>query len=145
MKFNVRDFLTNEEYKYLANYWVRVVRHDTTFARQSDFIIWAFRNGYSYGCKIEKRNQLKPYSSDNAFVLESGKDQGCIFCKNCPQCTYPNGCAAWKLWWTENWNRNIFRGKKPIPRKREVFKYEHPDLVRELQLESAYYSTSVLR
>ena len=65
---------------------------------------------------------------DEYYSIES------TFCKRCGikkrHCL--DGCSEWKQWWIKNWNTNIC--VKPVteePPKREKFKYEHPDLVRE--------------
>lgn len=41
-----------------------------------------------------------------------------------------NGCKEWEDWFVQNWNRNIHR-KVPKPPRR-VWRYEHPDRVREM-------------
>jgi hypothetical protein len=42
-----------------------------------------------------------------------------------------NGCARWREWWREKWNRNICRRAPGLPKHREIFRYEHPDLTRQ--------------
>jgi hypothetical protein len=52
-------------------------------------------------------------------------------CENCRKETCPeHGCASWSKWFVKNWNENIC--VKPEPANREVFQYEHPDRVREM-------------
>lgn len=50
-------------------------------------------------------------------------------CDTCQKvCSADNGypCIPWRKWFVDYWNRNIYIG--PKPRKRESFRYEHPDL-----------------
>ena len=51
-------------------------------------------------------------------------------CENCQQECTERGCADWRKWFPKNWNENIC--VKPEPKGREVFRYEHPDRVREM-------------
>lgn len=59
------------------------------------------------------------------------------FCKECgKKCTNNgSGCNQWKEWFVKNWNQNICIKPKPMlppePKGRQVFQYEHPDLMRE--------------
>lgn len=52
-------------------------------------------------------------------------------CDGCQLECPSNGCARWRDWWIENWNRNICRRTPGTRRQREFFQYEHPDLTRQ--------------
>ncbi len=54
-------------------------------------------------------------------------------CDSCAHECPEGGCAAWRRWFVENWNENIYIG--PKPRIREAFRYEHPDREREMEAE----------
>lgn len=51
-------------------------------------------------------------------------------CENCTQECPAGGRNTWKEWWVQNWNENIHRNVPTVPKK--VWRYEHPDWVREL-------------
>lgn len=51
-------------------------------------------------------------------------------CDSCVDECPTGGCSAWRRWFVENWNENIYIG--PKPKIREVFQYEHPDREREM-------------
>lgn len=50
-------------------------------------------------------------------------------CKSCGQVCPAGCCKAWQDWWIQNWNDNIHRNVPTVPKK--VWRYEHPDRVRE--------------
>lgn len=52
-------------------------------------------------------------------------------CEGCANECPTNGCAQWRQWWIDIWNRNIHRTVPPVPK--QVWKYEHPDRVREMR------------
>ena len=52
-------------------------------------------------------------------------------CEGCANECPANGCAQWRQWWIDIWNRNIHRTVPPVPK--QVWKYEHPDRVREMK------------
>lgn len=39
------------------------------------------------------------------------------------------GCGPWRDYFVRNWNENI--SVKPKKQTKEVFRYEHPDMIRE--------------
>jgi len=52
----------------------------------------------------------------------------CDTCDKIPCPVYAQGCKQWRDWWAKNWNDHIHR---PTRRTNEnVWRYEHPDLVR---------------
>ena len=51
-------------------------------------------------------------------------------CNNCQRECTERGCPDGRKWFVKNWNENIC--VKPEPKGREVFRYEHPDRVREM-------------
>lgn len=55
------------------------------------------------------------------------------FCEGCTRVCpdEARGCAEYKKWFAENWNKHISAASAAKPRVREFFRYEHPDLVRE--------------
>lgn len=54
-------------------------------------------------------------------------------CEDCTQeCrNSEHGCKVWRNWFLKTWNSNICR-RPPEQKTREVFTYEHPDRVREM-------------
>lgn len=53
-------------------------------------------------------------------------------CETCTEeCRNPErGCPQWRKWFVDWWNALVYAG--PKPNSREVFQYEHPDRVREM-------------
>ena len=51
-------------------------------------------------------------------------------CENCQRECPERGCAVWRKWFIDWWNDLVYIGPKPKPR--EVYQYEHPDRVREM-------------
>lgn len=51
-------------------------------------------------------------------------------CNNCQSDCNKNGCAVWRKWFIDWWNEMVYIGPKPKPR--EVYRYEHPDRLREM-------------
>lgn len=104
-----------------------------------DFCQWAESQGYRTGLTIYALNQNKPHGPDNSYLYYKGLDLPDIkspFCEGCTRKYCPGnkvGCAEYRSKWKKNWNENICRKpKEPAkPTGREVFRYEHPDLVRE--------------
>lgn len=55
------------------------------------------------------------------------------FCRNCTRDDCPtngDGCKAWETYFIDNWNKNIMKLWKTT-KTTPIFRYEHPDLVRE--------------
>lgn len=56
------------------------------------------------------------------------------FCRNCTRDDFPtngDGCKAWETYFIDNWNKNIMKSIGNHKKRRQFFRYEHPDLVRE--------------
>lgn len=127
-----KDFLTEQEFNALKGLWYKEVRNDGTWNTLSAFIDFAEKHGFSQSRNLMKRDASKPHGPENSYFYQ---EETCAFCKGCKECIFPDkGCQGWQEWWTENWNRNIFRGKKPVKKVRELFRYEAPDLERELRM-----------
>ena len=120
------------------------------------FILWCSKNGYKKGLQMRKKNPEESNSPENTYFFsrkekiravkkkkeklkkmeKEYKSQFCESCKKeCPG-RGSNGCDAWKEWFISNWDKNIYIAPpKPKPKieneKPMIFRYEHPDLVRE--------------
>lgn len=103
-----------------------------------DFCKWLRENGHRRGAHLQKRDHSKPHSPENSFFKElehteeKAQEGVCADCSHEVCVNISQGCLQWRQEFTDNWNHNIHRKKneKP-PIKREWFRYEHPDLVRE--------------
>lgn len=110
------------------------------------FLLWCSQNGYKKGLTLRKKVENLPHSTENSYF------EDCIalkhersekfrtdmatsndFCRNCTIECGGVGCAEWKEWFKNNWNRNIHVSpvKPVVVEGPMVFRYEHPDLVRE--------------
>lgn len=121
-------------------YWHRKVRGDSEFESFDAFIKWCSENDYKPNARLRKHDEDKPHGPGNSYWYVKPPYQpvpkhGCIspFCENCGKkedCW--NGCSGWKDYFVKNWNDNISKSpKQKTEEVQEVFRYEHPDLVRE--------------
>lgn len=148
--FNDRYGFTGNDLNNLNRRWNDKVKLDCEWEDFDSFVYWCSQSGYRKGKQIRKRNQDLPHSPDNSYWYDyqvarreeqeerqrkREESEGDF----CTKCTQPrskvciNGCVAWKEQWVQNWNDHIcIKPPEPEqPQKREVFCYEHPDLVRE--------------
>lgn len=116
------------------------------FGSFDKFLKFCSEVGYKHGMMMRKYDPDLPHSPENTLFCEPGtkiehpaknteKEQNRI-CEGCQKnsCTASGaGCPAYRKAWAENWNKNIHRKKaEPVdPNKTTVFRYEHPDLIRE--------------
>lgn len=140
--YKPRYGLTHDEVKNLAGMYYKKNLPESDFEDFDDFARWAAESGRQQYAQLRKRDPDKPHGPENSFWYirppyqkVERHDYTCKFCEGCDKgsCqTVPNGCREWRKWFVENWNEYIcIKPKEPEPRKREVFRYEHPDLVRE--------------
>lgn len=109
-----------------------------------DFMMWARDSGYEKNLNMGKRDKTLPHGPENSFWLEKGYAserylqkirQNCDFCTGCEKrCSVSGlGCKDWRNYFVKNWNEKIYVPPvKPVVYEGPmVFRYEHPDLVRE--------------
>ena len=110
-----------------------------------DFCKWSAKEGYKPGMRIKKQYPFLPHSMENSYFVNTGDPDGerhatyidaeSPFCEKCEvkDCaTKDFGCKMWRKYFVKNWDENICRKDRPQPRPADVvFRYEHPDLVRE--------------
>lgn len=53
------------------------------------------------------------------------------FCENCKEECPSYGCREWREYYKKNWDQNISKAAQRVPRGKQVFRYEHPDMIRE--------------
>lgn len=118
---------------------------DTDWETVEQFVKWAVEEGYKPGMRIKKYFSFLPHSMENSYFVHTGQkeeerhptfiDSESPYCKNCDidDCDrMAFGCKKWREYFVKNWNENICRNGRPTPRPADVvFRYEHPDLVRE--------------
>ena len=149
-----RHGLTGEEIQSLSNKFY-IMNGRENWDSFDDFLLWCQDNGYRKDRRMRRINNKLPHSKENSYfhlagdstppqkaVQESEKkhlpsyiDAESPLCQNCKKkecCNIADGCVQWKECFVKNWNRNICRAVKQMVRPAEqVFRYEHPDLVRE--------------
>lgn len=117
----------------------------TDWKNLDQFCKWAVEEGYKPGMRIKKYFSFLPHSMENSYFVHTGQkeeerhpafiDSESPCCKNCDidDCNgMAFGCKKWREYFVKNWNENICRKGRPAARSaEEVFRYEHPDLVRE--------------
>lgn len=128
--------------------------YDSGWETADEFVKWCSENGYASGLRLCRNDTSKPHGPDNSF-FKTPKNTRAIrqdirrrklerknlvspFCEGCKTgCRNTAiGCDEYRAWWEKNWNQNIcVAPKKPEPKfpaeGPQVFRYEHPDLVRE--------------
>ena len=115
-----------------------------TFGSFDNFVKFCSEQGYKHGMVMDRYDKEKPHSPDNSFFREKdptkpvarfmtkNREGICSFCKK--RCKASGeGCSEYRKKWAENWNKNIHRKitEPKAPNRTMVFRYEHPDLVRE--------------
>ena len=115
------------------------IQEDSCFSSFEYFYNWA-EEKYKPGYTIYKLCDKKPHSTKNSYWYYASKalpdDIKSPICENCDKnmlICYNVGCVEYRRMFIENWNKYIHVPKvvPPEPEKPMVFRYEHPDLVRE--------------
>ena len=139
--------LLRRYYRYLS---------DSDWDKADDFLKWCSENGWQNGLRLYKTDASLPHGPSNSYFKqppasvranqadvrrrkEERKKLVSPFCEGCKTgCRNTAvGCDDYRSWWEKNWNDNIcIAPKKPEPKPMvaeglQVFRYEHPDLVRE--------------
>ena len=118
-----------------------------------DWVRWCSENGYQKGIALRRYDPDKPHSPENSFFGEPAKEIikkrkqkkqetkeiQSPFCEKCEKECPGNGsvgCYEWQEYFINNWNQEFYVAppepeKKVDPDKPMIFRYEHPDLVRE--------------
>ena len=111
------------------------IENDHTFSSFEAFCEWS-EGKAKKGFTVYKVNVNKPHSPENSYWYYSQKRQEDVVSQICESCDqdmlvcHTIGCAKYREWFVKNWNKNICI-RPAEPPKREVFRYEHPDLERE--------------
>ena len=126
--------------------------YDSEWERADDFVKWCSENGYESGLRLCRKDASKPHGPENSYFKtpektvrgiaedkrrrkEERKSLVSPFCDGCQkECRDSIGCDEYRDWFVKNWNKNISIAKPTVKKdtsKPMVFRYEHPDLVRE--------------
>ena len=127
--------------------------YDSDWERADDFVKWCSENGYESGLRLCRYDESKPHGPENSYFRtpkirksikedkrrrkEERKNLVSPFCEGCQkECRNTSiGCYEYRAWWAKNWDENIhiaLQEPKPVVQQGpQVFRYEHPDLVRE--------------
>ena len=144
--YKKRYGLSSEEVGILWNKFRKIKNSGATDWKDLDeFCKWSLQEGYKPGMRIKKQHPFLPHSKENSYYVNTGEPEAdrhasyievespmCQSCdvKDCAMVDY--GCKKWREYFVKNWNENICRRGRPVPRPADVvFRYEHPDLVRE--------------
>lgn len=124
----------------------RKIAGDHEWSCVEEFIKWANDSGFKKNARIYKKDENKPHGPNNSCWTILGQENtrrrftdqlkyGSVFCADCKRdCpSHGHGCNDWKAYFKDNWNQNIYVPPvKPVVQEGPmVFRYEHPDLVRE--------------
>ena len=144
--------ISGPDVTHLIRRYYRYFR-DSDWERADDFVKWCSENGWERGLRLCRIDKAKPHGPDNSFFKpreltkkaqlqdnrrrkEERKNLVSPFCEGCTTgCRNTAiGCDEYRAWWEKNWDQNICIAQqvpKQEPGARRVFRYEHPDLVRE--------------
>jgi hypothetical protein len=138
--------LIRKFYRYLS---------DSDWYNADSFVRWCSENDWEKGLRLCKKDASMPHGPDNSFFKkpemtarakmedvrrrkEERKNLVSPFCEGCKTCCKNTavGCDEYRAWWKKNWDQNICVAPKkpepkPAPEGSQMFRYEHPDLVRE--------------
>ena len=128
------------------------------FGTFDKFVRFCADSGYKHGMLMRKHDPEEPHGPENTYFIQRAetdyakrntrkkisaenkkkdvkqprynREGLCAGCKK--EChTSGWGCSEYQRKFVENWNKNIHRKKPVDPNKPMIFRYEHPDLVRE--------------
>lgn len=129
--------ITKTEKLALERIWVRMLKPG--WKSFDEFVSWSIQNKWRTGKALYKLDERKAHGPDNSYwylkhnEVPASENPICLACERnyCPGNDI--GCKQWRDSWIKNWNENIciHIPEKKEQQKREVFQYEHPDLVRE--------------
>ena len=142
---SARYGLTKSEVKSAVQRW-RTIKDDSNFQGGVEgYLMWMKKSGWQKGMHISKIDESKPHSETNSTWLncrggkpvcqpEAEDEYSNPFCDKCPSkgtddCE-GNNCKEWRAWFRDNWDSHILKKTAPA-RKREVWRYPHPDDIRE--------------
>lgn len=141
-EYKPRYGLPGKQIGNLREFWNRKQLKQSGFDSFDTFAKWSSENGFQPYAQLRRNEPNEPHGPDNSFWYVKPPyqpvpkhDYTCKFCEGCTKGTCQKllgGCKEWRKWFVDNWNENICRKPKPKePAKKEYFRYEHPDLVRE--------------
>ena len=132
---------------HLRYQWGKV-NIDGDWANFDAFVAWCSGHGYEYGKLLVRKNTNLPHGPSNSWwatkadllrikreaeAKKAAPNEPCEFCRGCTkECAHNgSGCDTWRKWFIENWNKNIHSVKSEEGTGRPVFRYAHPDAIRE--------------
>ena len=138
--------LTVNEVRSARERW-RKIAHDCTWETFDDYLKWMVDSGWQKYKHIAKLDSDLPHGPENSIWVtldaedmiklaqsSSIPDVGNPFCDACAQngqdVCKDHGCAKWQDYFRKNWDEKIYC-PKPVERKKEYFRYPHPDDIRE--------------
>ena len=146
-EYTPRHGFNSEEVATIYARW-RYLDGQENWGSLDNFCKWLSEVGYKKGMHIRKHDKTQPHSQENSYFqvysyaadarkakiqeFRAIKSDFCVDCqlKACPNAA--DGCKPWHDWFVKNWNDKICRRKPDTkPEEPMVFRYEHPDLVRE--------------
>ena len=129
---------TKTQLRSLRDRWETLEQEGCGWASFEAFTQWAEVSGFQTNKGMFKLNQRKPHGPGTSYWYDQHKELPDVispFCENCgTDCANQRvGCFRWREYFVRNWNENIYvpPANTADPGRRQVFRYEHPDLVRE--------------
>ena len=154
-EYKDRYGIPGDSVKHLIRKFYRYLS-DSDWYNADSYVKWCSENNWQKGQRLCKKDASLPHGPDNSFFKkpemtvrakkedvrrrkEERKNLVSPFCEGCQKSCRNTaiGCDEYRAWWEKNWDQNIcIAPKKPEPKPAVnegpmVFRYEHPDLVRE--------------
>ena len=125
VQYKPRYGFTSDEVYILKLIWRQIQRsgYNIEFASPDEFIQWS-RGKYDYGLTLERIDKHKGWGPDNCRFFNPRKDGNSL--------EYNKSMAiAWEQMMQPLRKKYAKQLKQNEANKRQFFRYEHPDLVRE--------------
>jgi hypothetical protein len=137
--------LTSNEIKAARERWRNIGKDSEFDGGFEGYLKWMVKSGWKKGMHIAKIDESKPHSETNSTWVnclgekpvcqpEAEDEYSNPFCDRCQKKGTDDcdgyGCGEWRAWFRDNWDSHILKRTDPA-RKREVWRYPHPDDIRE--------------
>jgi hypothetical protein len=152
----MREQLTpgTDEYNLWRRYQYLERREKTGWRNFEHFVKWSKENGHFRGAFLRKKDKDKPVGPSNAFWsvspayyysdMQANVSNESAFCVGCTKRQNPElcqGCNEYREWYIKNWDERIHVDLNGWIAKAQIsdrdkdskFRYEHPDIEREMK------------
>jgi len=114
----------------LRKKWAEMPRHGAVaFESLEDFRQWCEETGWEIGMKLARKDKEKPYSRENCYWITSGSSVSYTYNQDEMAAEWERCIGPIREQYRDQIAAVIQKQRRQ--QVKEVFRYEHPDLVRE--------------